>query len=276
MRKRILLAAVLVSAAVAGVAFAYRVPLRDLLAARAKQALPPARPYQPAAEPVSEPATTGPAPAPKPATGTPSAPAPAPTPKPSPAPSASEANLDVPFTPQAPHADWDMPYQEACEEAALIMVHAYLEGAGPFTPDEADRQILAMVDWETTRFGYYKDTDADEVVTIAKELYGYAKARAVPLASMDQVKAQVDKGIAVILPAAGRMLKNPYFTDGGPPYHMLVVKGYTKDGKIITNEPGTRRGADYLYDAELLWDAVHDWNGGNVPEGRKVMVILEK
>jgi len=273
MRKRLaaLIAILAASALIGGAAFAYRVPLRELLAARAKPALPQARPYQPApepaAEPVTEPAPTS-APAAKPA---PAAPKPA-----QPAPASTEANLAVPFTSQAPHANWDMPYQEACEEAALIMVHAYLEGAGAFTPDEADRQILAMVDWEMKRFGYYKDTDADEVAVIAKEYYGYAKARVVPITSMDQVKAQVDKGIAVILPAAGRMLKNPYFTAGGPPYHMLVVKGYTKDGRIITNEPGTRRGADYLYDAKVLWDAIHDWNGGAVTEGRKVMVILEK
>ena len=276
MRKRLILVAVIVaSALIGGAAFAYRVPLRDLLAARAKPALPPARPYQPQPEPAAEPA---PAPAPKPSTGAQPAPTPAPAPKPvpAPAPTGKEANLAVPFTSQAPHANWDMPYQEACEEAALIMVHAYLEGAGAFTPDTADRQILDMVDWEMERFGYYKDTDADEVVIIAKEYYGYAKARVVSITSMDQVKAEVDKGIAVILPAAGRQLYNPYFTDGGPPYHMLVVKGYTKDGKIITNEPGTRRGADYLYDAKVLWNAVHDWNGGKVEEGRKVMVILEK
>lgn len=276
MRKRFpVIVLISLSVLIGGAAFAYRVPLRDLLAARAKPTLPPARPYQPPAQPATEPAVEA-APAPSVGTGTVTRPVPTPTPKPVVAPLATEANLDVPFTPQAPHANWDMPYQEACEETALIMVHAYLEGAGAFTPDEADRQILAMVDWETDRFGYYKDTDADEVVIIAKEYYGYAKARVVPIASLEQVKAQVDKGIAVILPAAGRLLRNPYFTDGGPPYHMLVVKGYTKDGKIITNEPGTRRGADYLYDPAVLWNAVHDWNGGKVEEGRKVMVILEK
>ncbi|HJV33328.1 MAG TPA: C39 family peptidase [Patescibacteria group bacterium] len=276
MRKRLPVILILsLSVLIGGAAFAYRVPLRDLLAARTKPTLPPARPYQPSAQPAAEPAAE-PVPAPVAETGAAARPTTAPSPKPVAAPLATEANLDVPFTSQAPHANWDMPYQEACEETALIMVHAYLEGAGAFTPDEADRQILAMVDWEMGRFGYYKDTDADEVAVIAKEYYGYAKARVVPIASMEEVKAQVDKGIAVILPAAGRMLHNPYFTDGGPPYHMLVVKGYTRDGKIITNEPGTRRGADYLYDPDVLWDAVHDWNGGKVEEGRKVMVILEK
>jgi hypothetical protein len=30
--------------------------------------------------------------------------------------------LSVPFTPQAPHANWNPPFDEACEEAALLMV----------------------------------------------------------------------------------------------------------------------------------------------------------
>ena len=39
-----------------------------------------------------------------------------------------EYNLAVPFQPQAPFANWDMPYQEACEEASLIMADAYFAG----------------------------------------------------------------------------------------------------------------------------------------------------
>src|SRR5690554_5866511 len=38
----------------------------------------------------------------------------------------AEINLAVPFTSQAPTANWDMPFQEACEEAAALMVHYYL------------------------------------------------------------------------------------------------------------------------------------------------------
>ena len=51
------------------------------------------------------------------------------------------------------------------------------------------------------------------------------------------------RGVPVLLPAAGRLLRNPYFSGQGPLYHMLVVKGYTRDGKIITDDPGTRLAA---------------------------------
>ncbi len=280
MSRRIAIIVVLGFALIGGAAFAYRGAIREMLAERAKPELPPAVPYQPQPElpqeepaeepaPIEEPAASD-APEPEPA------PDPAPTPAPRPAPSAGQANLAVPFTPQAPHADWSMPYQEACEEASLMMVHAYLANAGAFTPDEADRQIKALVAWQTERFGYYEDTDAEETAAIAREYYGYAASHAVAIASMEEVKREIDKGNAVILPAAGKLLKNPYFSGDGPRYHMLVAKGYTKDGKIITHDPGTRRGADFLYDEATLWNAIHDWNGGDVESGAKMMVVVRK
>ena len=37
-------------------------------------------------------------------------------------------NLAVPFQPQAPYADWSLPYKEACEEASVTMVAYYYGG----------------------------------------------------------------------------------------------------------------------------------------------------
>lgn len=281
MQKRLTIAAAAVLLlAAAGTAFAYRAVIRESVATRLKPDLPEARPYvPPAAEP--EPAAGEPeaAPAPEAATPQPAEEPAAISPKPAPQVVVDETkgvNLAVPFTSQAPHADWSLPYQEACEEASLIMASAYFTGAASLPPDEADRQIKALVAWEEERFGYYEDTTAAEVATIAKEYYGFAGARAAEISSLDAVKREIDAGRPVLLPAAGRLLHNPYFSGEGPVYHMLLVKGYTKDGRIITNDPGTRRGADYLYDADVLWNAVHDWNGGDVEHGAKLMVAFGK
>ena len=54
----------------------------------------------------------------------------------------AQFNLAVPFTSQAPHADWELPYQEACEEAALLMAHHFIQGKkGQIAPEQADREI---------------------------------------------------------------------------------------------------------------------------------------
>ncbi len=257
--------------AAAGTAFAFRVVIRDEIAARFKPALPIAQPY----EPVVQASPSEPKPPLK--TGSSLEAKPVSVPAPTPTPAASKGvNLAVPFTSQAPKADWSLPYQETCEETSLLMVDAFLSNAGAFTPEVADAKILSLVEWEKNRFGYYEDTTAEEVAETARERLGYARSRALKITSMSDVKTVLDRGLPVIVPAAGRELRNPYFSGAGPKYHMLVIKGYTEDGRIITNDPGTRRGADYVYDASVLWGAIHDWNGGDVGNGGKMMVVVEK
>lgn len=187
----------------------------------------------------------------------------------------SELNLAVPFMSQAPHANWDLPYQESCEEASVIMAAAYFNGETSISPDVADQRILDLVDWEQRTFGFYEDTTAAETVRMAQEHYGL-KAIVKPVASIEDVKAELVQGSVVVLPAAGRLLGNPNFRGAGPLYHMIVVKGFLRDGRIITNDPGTRHGFNFLYDPQVLFNAIHDWNGGDVNNGAKVMIVLNK
>lgn len=188
-----------------------------------------------------------------------------------------EMNHGVPFTSQAPNADWSLPFQEACEETSLIMVNAWMVGTPPgvLDPDTVTGLILDLVAWQEDRFGYYEDTTAEETAIIAREFYGYKNSEVLPVASIDDVKQKIAEGYAVILPASGKALNNPYFSGDGPLYHMLVAKGFTEDGQIITNDPGTRRGADFLYDPDTLFEAIGDWNDGNPSEGEKLMIILK-
>lgn len=186
-----------------------------------------------------------------------------------------ERNLAVPFLSQAPKQDWSYPYQEACEEAASLMVDAFYRGrTKPFDPLEGDRAILAFVEAEKQRLGFYEDTTAAQTADMMRSHLGYRDVRVVALTSPDQIKKEIVAGRPVIVPASGKDLKNPNFRNGGPPYHMLVIKGYTSDQRWITNDPGTRRGADYVYANEVLWKAIHDWNGGAVRSGAKVMIVV--
>lgn len=185
-----------------------------------------------------------------------------------------EVNLAIPFTSQAPHANWDMPYQEFCEEASVLMVASYVLGQRIAGPDDATAKMMAIKSFEEERFGYYEDTTAEETAVILREYYGLTDVEVVYDPTIVRIKQEVALGRAVIVPSAGRMLPNPYFHQPGPLYHMLVIKGYTRDGRFITNDPGTRRGADFLYEPEVLLNATHDWNGGNVSEGRKVVIIV--
>ena len=183
-------------------------------------------------------------------------------------------NLQIPFMVQAPNADWDELHDAACEEAAAIMLTAYYEGETEITTDEAETRIMDAVTWEAETFGYHLDTTSAETAQMIREHFGLANAQVFVIDSIDDIKERLAAGHPVIVPAYGKILGNPNFRNGGPLYHNLVIKGYT-DTKFITNDPGTRRGADYVYDFETLWNAIHDWNGGDVPNGAKVMIAVQ-
>jgi hypothetical protein len=186
-----------------------------------------------------------------------------------------EFNLSVPFTPQAPFAVWDPIHEDACEEASVMMVDAFYTNR-KFTAQSAEDEINSIVNWETKALGFWMDTNAEETARILSEKYGYKNVKVVYDIGIDDIKREVAKGHPVILPAAGQLLGNKYFQQPGPLYHMLVVRGWTKSDLIITNDPGTKRGEGYLYEPDILINAVHDWNGGDVVKGRKVMIVVEK
>ncbi len=186
----------------------------------------------------------------------------------------TQINLNIPFTSQAPHANWEDPYSEFCEEASTLMASSYIKNESIGGPDDADRKLLAIKDFEEKRFGYYKDTTIEETADILREYFQLEKVEVVSDPTVSEIKSALAAGRAVILPLAGREIGNPFFTAPGPIFHMLVVKGYTKDGKFITNDPGTRRGADYVYDQDVLMKAIGDWNGEGADKENKLMIVV--
>lgn len=186
----------------------------------------------------------------------------------------TEINLAVPFTSQAPHANWALPYQEACEEASAYMVSEYFKGTaeGVIDPDVADAAILEVVDFQTDFLGHYLDTTAAETVQFIDMFYGIG-ARVIENPTVEQIKTELAEGRPVILPAAGRELGNPNFVGEGPLYHMLVIKGYTAN-TFITNDPGTRNGENYVYEIDVLMNAMGDWNGGDPATGASRVIFL--
>lgn len=185
-----------------------------------------------------------------------------------------EINLSVPFTVQAPHANWEDPYGDFCEEASVFMAANYIKHLTISGPNYADREMLKIKAFEEERFGYHKDTTAEETATILREFYKIEKVKVVYDPSENDIKKALSEKKAVIIPAAGRQLGNPYFRPPGPLYHMLVIKGYTKDGDFITNDPGTKRGENFIYSPSIIMNAIHDWNGGDVDSGRKVIILV--
>lgn len=181
--------------------------------------------------------------------------------------------LKVPFTSQAPLTIWDPLHEEACEEASLLMVYYYRTGQKFASPLETDTEIKKLIAWEESN-GYKVDLTAKELVAVANGYMKLKTGRLIISPTIDQLKAELKAGRPVIVPAAGRELKNPNFTAPGPIYHMLVLKSYDENGFIV-NDPGTRRGENYHYGFKTIMDAMHDWDPDNILNGQKAVVVFD-
>lgn len=183
--------------------------------------------------------------------------------------------LEVPFTAQAPFAEWDALHEEACEEASIIMVKYFLEKK-KLTPETAEQEIQKMVEFEKKNYGHFEDSDAREIVRLAEDFYGIKNLKVVYDFSKEDMKKYLAAGRPIIVPVAGRLLGNPNFTQPGPLYHALVLVGY-KGNDFIANDPGTRKGKGYAYDADVLYNAIHDFPGRkeDIETGKKAMIVVE-
>ena len=192
----------------------------------------------------------------------------------SPNPTRAEVNLAVPFTSQAPTGNWDLPYQEACEEASALMAIRYVF-ANPITdPADAEAGILDLVK-ANEKLGFPIDQTAEQVMTLIHDVDPKIPVALVKDPTIELLKDQLSEGHVIIVPAAGRELGNPFFQSPGPLYHMFVLRGYTDDGYFITNDPGTKRGEGYLYPFDRIMSAMGDWNDGDPARGEKVVLVLK-
>ncbi len=183
--------------------------------------------------------------------------------------------IQVPFMSQAPHGNWDMPYQEACEEASLILVHHYLQGK-PIDPDQMDREILEMVRFEEEELGFGADITMAELAEVARKMYGH-DAELFEDFTTDDMKRFLAQGHPIIVPLAGRRLGNPYYSGEGPWYHALVITGYDEK-HFITNDVGTRRGERYKFPYDTIYRNIHDWNTvkEDIERGKRVMLVVRR
>ncbi len=193
--------------------------------------------------------------------------------------------LPVPFTPQAPTANWDELHNEACEEASAIMASKYFSSFFsspngestqerlPPTDDNntlidpifVEAEITKLTKWQQKTFGYHLSITTEETAKMIREFYGLNTEIKTNYTDNDLKQALVD-GKLIIFPTNGQKLNNPYYKRPGPIYHMLVIKGYDSQGNFLTNDPGTKHGLNYPYTFDVLYNA----NGTYTPNTKTV------
>lgn len=177
-------------------------------------------------------------------------------------------NLDVTFFPQAPDADWSLPWKEACEESSIVQAYYFIQWK-ELTKDIFKSEILSLVETQNDIFWQYIDTSISETAEFLEAQYWYTNYEIIDKPSVEEMKRELALGHPIIAPFAWKQLWNIYFSDGGPRYHALVIVWYDETW-FITNDVGTSRGKNYPYSYDILMDALHDlvplwewdiWNG---------------
>lgn len=187
----------------------------------------------------------------------------------------------VPFTTQAPFGDWaDQRQGDGCEEASVLMAIKWARGQS-LTKDESLKEIINISNFLLKKYGEYRDTSLQNTVDwIFKDYFKYDKVTLVKDITVNDIIEELAKGNLVITAMNGQMMLNPNYRQPGPPRHMIVIRGYDPLMKeLITNDPGTKNGELYRYDATLLYAAIRDYPTGYheiITSIGKNMIVVSK
>lgn len=189
--------------------------------------------------------------------------------------------LDVPFTAQAPLGQWSEPiYQNACEEASLLVAILWVRGVKSISKEEATLELKKFADFEIEKYNNFYDHSMADTGQLMQDYFNYNNIEYKENITAEDIINQLLKGNLVIVPINGQVLKNPFYTPPGPAEHMLVIIGYdfmTKE--FITNDVGTRYGEKYRYKSDILEQSIRDYPTGYkepITEIKKVMLVIKK
>lgn len=184
------------------------------------------------------------------------------------------------FISQAPEKDWSEPWQDACEEAAILTVKYYYYHQSP-DQNQVISDFRSIFSFEAEN-GPTGDLNTSQMATISATMFKF-KPTIISNPDMATFKEYLSKDIPIIIPADGKILfkENSHFKSGGPWYHNLVVLGYDDDRQqFIVHDVGTQFGAYFRYSYGLLLDSIHDFPSGgkkeDIASGAKNILVLIK
>lgn len=189
---------------------------------------------------------------------------------------------DVPFISQAPTGNWkELIFQNACEEAALLMADKWVNGGVFGASKQSEMEIRKITDAEKKYFPKDSyDLSVEGILLLAQKYFPKMQIASMKNVRVDDIKNALFEGNIVIIPANGQKLRNPNFISPGPLYHTLLIRGYDPaTDEFITNDPGTRKGNGYRYDSDILFDAMQDYETGyhsKLFPDEKAMLVIAK
>ena len=167
--------------------------------------------------------------------------------------------IHVPFTTQAPRGVWSEPWQNACEEASILMIDTFYNG-DMLTKEKAHDEILNIFAVKERAVGQSSDESMETIAAIINASDLIWQARVVDNPKLADMKAELSDQRPIIAPVYAPALNNPHFRDGGPDYHVVVITGYDDTtSEFITHDPGTEQGENFRYGYVEFLSSIHDF-----------------
>lgn len=171
--------------------------------------------------------------------------------------------LKVPFTSEVPNGNWVKPWNNACEEASIIMTEGYYFGYETMSKAVAIKNMTPLFKIQDKIFGSNADTDAKRTAKLIND-YTDATASIKDKPTIEEIKNELDEGRPVIALLNMKNIVNKFhrFRAGGSYYHVLVIIGYDETTKeFITNDNGNATtGAGYRFKYQDIMKNLHDFN----------------
>ena len=181
-------------------------------------------------------------------------------------------NMD--FFSQAPYGNRNQPYQDACEEASLLIWYYYLKNLNK-TKAQYNTDLLAMVELEMQMLWYFESTTIMEMKQIINKRDREIKASIIEHPTIRDIEREISQNNVVIAPFYGKWLKNPHYALWGPEYHFMVIKGYNQTN-FITHDVWTLRWENREYTKSTIMNNIHDRNRTDVRMWAARILILKK
>ena len=175
----------------------------------------------------------------------------------------NSVELKVPYTSEIPTNSWLAPWNNACEEASLVMVKGYYFGYENISKKIAAADMLPLFKIENKIFGGNANTNAIQTAKLINE-YTDITATIKKNPTLEEIKNELTQGRPVIAMLYAKNLPNPNhrWRAGGSYYHVLVLIGFDESTKeFITHDSGDAvTGSGYRYTYDVIMDNLHDYN----------------
>lgn len=190
-------------------------------------------------------------------------------------------NKNIPFLVQAPFADWKDPMQQdACEEASMIMIDAWINSYNLSKKDNLE-QIVNLSNYIENKYGSWKDSNVEDIQNILKDYFKIEKTQIYYDTNLEEIKELLKEGKNLIVPINGQTIANDNFSGTGPLNHMVVLIGYDEETRdFLAHDPGTRHGKEYRYPYENFVESIRNYKSSTEisdrNEQRKVVLAIAK